>query len=538
MSNYSDVKSLTDDQKNVFDKFVEFINDGTSVFVLSGSAGTGKSYLTKHFANHISNTHKACGIAPTHKAKHVLSCMLNNRRIKPLTTYTLSSLLGKIKDHSYIGTHKYTHGDDKKMSAYDIFILDEISMVSDKDLKVLLSFVITNNKKIVLIGDRCQLPCPSQPLVKINKNECRKQESIAFSGTFPLYTLNDIVRQAKNSPIISIATFLRDNMDTDIELPTTLSLISLKNDEFQDEYLKFIKQYTYTTRCIAYTNASVYEFNKKIRAILGYKEGYHIGELLTAYNSIGFPVHVIENGTDYIIKTSNIIDNYVISGYKCYGHLLTLKILETSEATSELFFIDINKEQNYDIINKVIEYATKVNSRSSTKDDYKKYKSLKDRILVCEDVYKFNNTVLSFRDFKELHPLLFTKTTDVIDLLSRTIKSNTYVDKITSTYPDIIQNRLDDCETKPLDDSESLADMFKVIEKDMDYGYSITAHKSQGSTYDVVFVDYNDFNKIQNKFNWRLKLMENRTQEKNQLKYVSCTRARHELFIIRDSDKE
>ena len=321
-------------------------------------------------------------------------------------------------------------------------------------------------------------------------------------------------------------------MHTDVDLPSSLTLKLIDKDVFVHEYLQAVKQYPHTTRCISYTNDSVYEFNKTIRSILGYKEKFIKGELMTAYNSIGFPVHVIENGCDYIVTSAKLVTDYVISGYKCYGHLLKLKVLETSEETPELFFIHIDKDQNYDIMNKIIEYATKVNSRSSSKDDYKKYKTLKDRILVCENVYKFNNTVISFRDFKELHPMLFTKTTDVIDPLSLNIKANALVEKITSVYPTIIQNRLDDCETKALDDSETLADMFKVIEKDIDFGYSITCHKSQGSSYDVVFVDYNDFNKIQNRFNWRLKLTENRTREKNQLKYVACTRARSELFIL------
>ena len=526
------LQSLTDDQKRVFDEFVKFIHSNESVFVVCGSAGVGKSHITKYFANYLADNYKLCGVAPTHKAKHILNQMLNNRRIKPITTYTLSSLLGKIKDHSYIGTHKFTHGDDKKMSQYDFFILDEVSMVADKDLKILLSYVMNNNKKIILIGDRCQLPSPSQAIIKVNRNECRKQESMAFSDQFQMCELTEIVRQAKESPIIELATFIRDNMTKDIDLPSSLTIKSISIDKFATEYLEYTKQYPHTTRCIAYTNASVYEFNKRVRSLMGYNEKYHKGEMLTAYTSIGFPCAIITNGSDYIIKESTIVDNYVISGYKCYGHLLKLKVLETSEETPELFFIHIDKEQNFDIINKVIEYAIKVNSRYSTKDDYKKYKTLKDRILICEDVYKYNNAVLSFRDFKEMHPLLFTKTTDVIEQLSLSIKENTLTEKIKSVYPTLIQDRLDDVETKALDDSETLADMFKVIEKDMDYGYAITSHKSQGSTYDVVFVDYDDFNKIQNRFNWRFKLTENRTREKNQLKYVACTRARNKLFII------
>jgi exodeoxyribonuclease-5 len=51
-----------------------------------------------------------------------------------------------------------------------------------------------------------------------------------------------------------------------------------------------------------------------------------------------------------------------------------------------------------------------------------------------------------------------------------------------------------------------------TIVKDLDYGYAITGHKSQGSTYSHVFVMENDINE-----NWVLK-------ERNQIKYVALTR--------------
>jgi len=46
----------------------------------------------------------------------------------------------------------------------------------------------------------------------------------------------------------------------------------------------------------------------------------------------------------------------------------------------------------------------------------------------------------------------------------------------------------------------------------LDYGYAITGHKSQGSTYSHVFVMENDIND-----NWVLR-------ERNQIKYVALTR--------------
>jgi hypothetical protein len=50
------------------------------------------------------------------------------------------------------------------------------------------------------------------------------------------------------------------------------------------------------------------------------------------------------------------------------------------------------------------------------------------------------------------------------------------------------------------------------VNKDFDYGFAITVHKSQGSTYDNVFVDEQDLNINRN------------NTERNKLKYVAFSR--------------
>jgi exodeoxyribonuclease-5 len=94
---------------------------------------------------------------------------------------------------------------------------------------------------------------------------------------------------------------------------------------------------------------------------------------------------------------------------------------------------------------------------------------------------------------------------------------------------EIITDRIID--NKIIGDTEMLADKYKVIEKDIYYGYALTAHKSQGSTYDSVIVDEADFQKISNRWNYKYNILESRIKEKNQLRYVAYTRAKNNLFI-------
>jgi hypothetical protein len=95
-------------------------------------------------------------------------------------------------------------------------------------------------------------------------------------------------------------------------------------------------------------------------------------------------------------------------------------------------------------------------------------------------------------------------------------------DKFNQQYPNMLQERITD--NKAISDSEKIIDRFQLIEKDIDYGYAITAHKAQGSTYHTVFINEKDFSKIGNRWNPRLGKEENGTKEKNQLRYVAYTR--------------
>jgi hypothetical protein len=145
-----------------------------------------------------------------------------------------------------------------------------------------------------------------------------------------------------------------------------------------------------------------------------------------------------------------------------------------------------------------------------------------------EDVYKYDTEIYTESMFRNKHPLLFTRLDEV--LCNRKIISSNLFNKIDELYPEMIQDRIID--NKNISDSETFADKYKVVEKDLYYGYAITAHKSQGSTYNNVMVDENDFNKIQNRMNYKYNKLENRIREKNQLRYVAYTRAKNNLYVL------
>jgi hypothetical protein len=178
----------------------------------------------------------------------------------------------------------------------------------------------------------------------------------------------------------------------------------------------------------------------------------------------------------------------------------------------------------------IIKRAMKVNAIGSNVDDFKRYSQLKNTTIFTDSIYYYNDKVMTEAVIKEEHPLLFTKCSEIIDTDNREMRENRLSQNIEELYPGIINDRLMD--TKMYADGEILADRWCVIEKDIDYGYSITAHKCQGSTYDNAYVDDDDFEKIKDTFNYKYRETELRTKEFNQLKYVACTRAAKKLNIV------
>lgn len=509
------------------------------IILLQGSAGTGKTTLTKSIVNYFQEEQNMviCAIAPTHKAKRVIANILNQHALIQISAMTVCSALSKIKEHSYIGVKTYRNSQIKKLSMFQLFILDEVSMVSDVDLKKIIDFVRTHRKMLLIIGDSNQIPCPSAKY-KIT-NVLERQDSFIFTddSIFKL-ELSEIVRQAQDSPIIKLATYVRDHLRNDFVLADTAykNLISSC-----DLYVIFEQLYAEnpSSKIIAYTNQAVKFHNTEVRSQLQYQSPFVIGEALMGYNNLGWPELIIENGQDYTITRIRPTKTHSIGIFNnLVGRLIDLRVFDDHQSSTDLkglFFINLNHPNNKSFMTEMISRGQKVNSPNSTKLDYQKYNELKYKVLFTENIYHYNGHIYTETIFKETHPLLFTNINEVIESKDgeMVISNHNLYDKIEKAYPDLISKRIADV-SKIFGESEQLAGQYEVIEKDIDYGYAITAHKAQGSTYHAVIVDENDFQKIANRWNYRHNKQEVRIKEKNQLKYVSYTRAKEILLITTD----
>jgi hypothetical protein len=332
---------LTNDQTLAFNQICKFlINKDDRVFVLSGSAGVGKSHLTKYIVNYIQDDlgKIVLGIAPTHKAKRVLTAFLNENRLMNVPTMTVASFLGKMRNHSYIGTKNFSKGNANKSVNYDVLILDEVSMCQDQDYEQINEYISKQGKKFICIGDPCQIPCPNQGLIKI-ENGMIKADSIAFQNNNK-FVLNEIVRQVAHSPIIKLSTHLRNNLLVRTQMNMILQELNLNEFIIEKKklYVDFVDNFnkSKSTKIIAYTNARVYEHNVNVRLALNYEQKYVVGEIMIGVNNIGYPHLIIENGCEYTITKIQSTNKGIAGPYNnLEGYQVTLK----SNITVSVFFV-------------------------------------------------------------------------------------------------------------------------------------------------------------------------------------------------------
>ena len=554
MERFKPMTTLLPEQEDVAKGIQDFLltdNDSkdlnTVACVLVGPAGSGKTTLTRHIVKFARKERLSiAAVAPTHKARKVIERFINEgSSLFRVSTFTIASLLGKIKAHSYIGTKKYQGGADNKLSMFDIFIIDEVSMVADPEFDEIMKYALYHDKKIVFVGDDAQIPHPTQTHGIVN-GMLLKLPSRAFSLKNQ-FRLTKSVRQDNSNPLVSIYSIIRENMDEDkVLFPSDLAgdgtfgdprrLSSYDPDKggykfvtSETEFIDRIKTEFNkdTDKILVYTNVAVQKYNRVVRKSLGYRGMFEEGEILMAYTNLNL---VLENAQEYIVKNVESCSNWAVDqDFKdLVGTVIKIDEQPAGQRDIQLFFPDVHDPSNRSLL-EIVTRAERVNAIGSKKKDYLDYMALKRHVFFIETVYRYEGSVLTERELKISHPLLFTRVTEVLDG-KMCPKQSELVREIQTCYPDIIRDRASD--NKTIGDSELLADRFQIIDKDIDYGYAITTHKSQGSTYKNVFVDELNYEQIKDRYNFRFNCWENRNRERNQLKYVAYTRPTHSVTAL------
>ena len=176
--------------KLIKDWYNGFPNNKKQIFTLAGLAGCGKSFLVNYIVKNVFKfkDSEVAFATPTGKASSVLikkgsdSTTIHRLIYSPIIKDIETTINNKT-----IHSKKIEFSKKKSIGTYKLIILDEISMIGKKIMDDLLSYGIP----ILATGDCGQLPPVAQEGHNLLSN--------------PDYNLTEIVRQAKDSQILTIA---------------------------------------------------------------------------------------------------------------------------------------------------------------------------------------------------------------------------------------------------------------------------------------------------------------------------------------------
>ena len=471
------ISNFTNDQLKAYNELMKFIDSPFDSKdykrALVGAAGTGKTFLVRALLSNSTLSYSLIGLsAPTHKACRVLGESIHISGIKVNTIQSdLGLRLNFDIDKFDPNNPPFDPKGKIKIGNYKLYIVDEASMINSRLCMFLEKTCVSNKCKIIFIGDNSQLA----PVGEKYSSAFRNIKS---------YSLKQIVRQGEDNPV----SYLLDLLRYDINHKTYkfLNYIQRFKEQFNADYTKgyqvcdanTFNQTVYNNfndeeltrnvdyaKVISYTNLNVSSWNKFIRnSIIADSDK----SILTKNDLIISYVTIVNEFNDCVIKNSeeyiiNDIQNFTDSRYDKNG--------------LKGFLVKFQAIHGGDITTPlfVIDHT----------DSYtvQRYVQINNSMIEAAKTARANirnEKWKSYFAFKEYCLLM-------VNIIS----------------PD-----------------------GKIItSRSLDYGFALTSHKSQGSTFDTALVDVNDivFDKYGQPYA--------DAEEVNRRLYVACSRCKNKLYL-------
>lgn len=255
---------LNSQQQDALIKIDQFISSKKEkIHLLEGFAGTGKTtVITQLFSSRKFFKKDIVFAATTNKAVSVLQNMFGSKfeHVEFKTIHKLCKIKRRITDDGDIefnlNESPETFKKNKKtIFNYDIIIIDECSMISQKILALLVGYSNRIRGKIIFVGDKYQLP-------PVNENI-----SEVFKLPVSSAKLSKIVRC--NDSVIEFGARIRNSIDTGDNI-STKGCKSEKFKTFKNNNLwlkNFIETFDREKNnvLLAYTNSRCNEINHFVR---------------------------------------------------------------------------------------------------------------------------------------------------------------------------------------------------------------------------------------------------------------------------------
>lgn len=335
------------DALNEMDRFMK--SNETSM-TLSGYAGTGKTSLMEIIAKKGRKQNRPVVFcATTNKAAAVLNERVSKAGFKAATLNKVFGISVEVDSNSstYNARNLVNVLKDADITPGTTVVIDEASMINEENYGILNNIAKRNSLKIIYVGDEAQLaPVGEDKISKVFRN-----------GDGKVIRLTQVERTDDNA-ILKEATDLRNG--------NPLSGISSFNGKgegvayispnHQDEinnvvanYVKGLKHDPNYFRILAFTNKAVSAYNNQVRELLGYTSpSPNVGEPMTGYANWGYDwktkSYRFINSESY--KVSKVDKPHTIQTHLSDGTAITMEAipltLEDSLGNVDTFdFIDI-----------------------------------------------------------------------------------------------------------------------------------------------------------------------------------------------------
>ena len=541
---------LTSEQQKVYNELIKFIkSDKEQQLILSSSAGTGKTTIVTKFIND-SLKNKLCNriviATPTHKSLSIAKSKL----FSTSSTSTISNNIDIMTIHRLLNYQKNIDssgevyygksGADTNWSIYQIIIIDECSMLSLQiinDIESELKKPKNAKLKIIFTGDPCQL------------NPVLESQSPIFTKKIKKLTLEKIIRTKFNS-IMELSNahrkWIESNNNKDMPCladyeDEQIILHSSKNvTKWLDKFINILKTLEINKEkstdnsmenniILTWTNKKCKEYNDYIREKMFNKkqlDKYEIGEILIFNDFHKMLINVPKDEAN--INDEETIDKEISEEQKIVTFYTSeqIKVLDIKqdkfkfEKIKNLKSTDLPEE----IANKFIKNISSINKiLTSTIFNvyYMQVQKLSelDKVIFSYPILSIHhNSEVDYNNLKEY----FEEQISKLKISCHKMVENLKVPKKTESqsfdiikleYLNIIEKKINRIWK---DWQENVIDRFAQL----NYGYCITVHKSQGSTFKNVFIDimdiFKNFNQIE-----RLKCL-----------YTAITRSSHLLELL------
>ena len=431
-------------QEDALNALDDFVKSNANVITLSGYAGTGKTSIMQIFKEKMDKENVPVTFtAATNKAANVLKTKVKDAQ-------TLHSAFGIQAGVDYNSEYDLKHlvntVNDNNLLPGSVVVIDEASMIDDNIYKILNRIALGQNLKIIYLGDKAQLaPVNSDQISPIFRNkEGKVLELTKVERTGDNAILKEATDLRTKGVFSYVSSFNKNGKGVAFINPS-------KN---RKEIENIIKAFTAKIqndpdyfRILAYRNNTISKYNDYVRKILGY--------------------NIKNNPNDYYPH-----ENEPIVGYNNWGYLKTKKGHTYRFINSESY--------------KTIDATAPVTNIELSVPNGKVYTITAKPVVVqktdgTEDILNFID-VRGNQDNRKA----VTEIANVISYLWRKRKTVPFSEQ------SVILQEINKLQTALFVNDNIEENGRTIVQKVWDFGYAMTVHKSQGSTFKNVIIDDKD----------------------------------------------